>query len=114
MGKLFLENITPEDFPQLCHQMNLDALAASAEICSFYHRFAPFSHRDPFDRMLVWLAKCERFTLLSKDSTLRQSTNQKVFRCFGKGLVLILQVLKLLLRWVARDFVACHFDFPVF
>lgn len=72
LGKLLLENITPEDFPLICQKMDIEVMPVDGFDCSGYHHIQAFYHRDPFDRMLVWLAKCKGFVLLSKDSTLKQ------------------------------------------
>jgi PIN domain nuclease of toxin-antitoxin system len=78
LGKLQLTNIAPEDFPALCQQMFIEVIPLDEDICSTYHLLQPFYHRDPFDRMLVWLAKCKGFALLSKDSTLKQYESEGI------------------------------------
>lgn len=70
LGKLMLEQISPDDFPKLCRQMDIEILPLSPEICATYHQLGVFHHKDPFDRMLVWLAKCGNFTILSKDESM--------------------------------------------
>ncbi|MDX2135614.1 MAG: type II toxin-antitoxin system VapC family toxin [Saprospiraceae bacterium] len=78
IGKLVLENIIPEDFLQLCRQMDMEIIAVDAVICSTYHHLQPLYHRDPFDRMLLWLAKSEHLTILSKDETMKQYASEGI------------------------------------
>ena len=78
LGKVILENISPEDFPGLCRQMEIEIIPVEADICSTYHQLQVFYHRDPFDRMLVWLAKRRGYVLLSKDATLKQYESEGI------------------------------------
>jgi PIN domain nuclease of toxin-antitoxin system len=67
LGKLILEDAEPEDFPRICLQMDIEILPLEPKICAGYHRLKVFHHKDPFDRMLIWLAKSENYTIVSKD-----------------------------------------------
>jgi PIN domain nuclease of toxin-antitoxin system len=71
LGKLILENVLPEDFPEICKQMDIEILPLDAGICATYHRLGSLHHKDPFDRMLIWLAKTENLTILSKDDVIK-------------------------------------------
>ena len=71
IGKLALENISPEDFPNICHEMDLEVLPLDPETCATYHNLRAKHHKDPFDRMLIWLAKTQDFALVSKDESVR-------------------------------------------
>jgi PIN domain nuclease of toxin-antitoxin system len=71
LGKLSLENIEPEDFPKLCAQMDIEVIAVDAISCSTYHHLNALHHRDPFDRMLIWQAKCLNIPILSKDESIK-------------------------------------------
>ena len=71
LGKLILENVTPEDFPGLCAEMNIEIISLDAVSSSTYHHLRAVYHRDPFDRMLVWQAKSLRTPILSKDETIK-------------------------------------------
>lgn len=71
LGKLLLEGILPEDFPKICAQMDIETLPLTPDVCASYHKLGVLHHRDPFDRMLIWLAKSEKFTLISKDEIMK-------------------------------------------
>jgi PIN domain nuclease of toxin-antitoxin system len=71
LGKLLLEKVEPDDFPGLCRQMDIKILPLEPKICAGYHRLKVFHHKDPFDRMLIWLAKCENYTIISKDEQMK-------------------------------------------
>ncbi|HEY1869443.1 MAG TPA: type II toxin-antitoxin system VapC family toxin, partial [Chitinophagaceae bacterium] len=55
VGKLHISGSTPQDLPPACLQMGFTVEDLSAEICSTYHLLQPTYHKDPFDRMLIWL-----------------------------------------------------------
>ena len=71
LGKLTLENISPEDFPFICREMDIEVLPLDADICATYHKLDGKYHKDPFDRMLIWLAKCQDFAIISKDEMIK-------------------------------------------
>ena len=71
IGKLHLENIAPEDFPSICQRMDIEILPLDAAVCANYHKLNAFFHKDPFDRMLIWLAKSQNFALISRDETVK-------------------------------------------
>lgn len=71
LGKLTLENISPEDFPTICREMDIEVLALDPEICASYHQLTGNYHKDPFDRMLIWLAKSQGFSIISKDEMVK-------------------------------------------
>ncbi len=67
-GRMDLQGVAPEDFPIICERMFIDILPLYAEHSSTFHQLAVFSeHKDPFDRMLIWQAKCLAIPILSKD-----------------------------------------------
>lgn len=70
LGKLTLENCTPEGLVGIAHAMGLTVIAADAEESASFHRLPRLPHRDPFDRMLVWQAVCRDLVLITKDSAL--------------------------------------------
>jgi PIN domain nuclease of toxin-antitoxin system len=68
LNKLELEGITPDELPEFARKMNFELLSLNAaEAASFYH-LPRITHKDPFDRMLIWQAIREKMVLISKDS----------------------------------------------
>lgn len=70
-GKLVLSGITPEDIIQASRQMGLDIMPLSAEVCATYHQLNATHHKDPFDKMLLWIAKSENMPLISNDQLIK-------------------------------------------
>ena len=68
LKKLELKGITPGDLPEFANKMNYEFISLSAgDAASFYH-LPRISHKDPFDRMLIWQAIRGKMVLVSKDS----------------------------------------------
>jgi PIN domain nuclease of toxin-antitoxin system len=72
LGKLTLENISPENFPEICSQMDIEILPLEGHVCATYHQLGAAFHKDPFDKMLIWQSKLMGIPLLCKDSLIKQ------------------------------------------
>lgn len=69
IGKLSLGTHTPEDFIQTAKQAGYHILEPTPEcLASFYRLPQELKHKDPFDRMLIWQAIHDKYTLLSSDN----------------------------------------------
>ena len=81
VGKLNVEGFAPEVLPKACKQMGLEIEVLSVENCSTYHQLKATYHKDPFDRMIIWQAICNNYTLISVDSNVKKYTSEglKVF-----------------------------------
>jgi PIN domain nuclease of toxin-antitoxin system len=67
LAKLELEGITPDELPEFAEKMNFELLSLSAgDAATFYH-LPRITHKDPFDRMLIWQAIREKMVMISKD-----------------------------------------------
>jgi PIN domain nuclease of toxin-antitoxin system len=80
LGKLYLEGLTPEDFVEAATDTGFQIVELNAFTTSTYHQLKATHHRDPFDRMLIWQAIRQDYTLISKDKAvhLYQSEGLKV------------------------------------
>jgi PIN domain nuclease of toxin-antitoxin system len=67
LGKLELTGVKPEDLPDFADQMDLEILSITAAEASSFHRLPRLSHKDPFDRIIIWQAIQRKMTLVSKD-----------------------------------------------
>ena len=67
LNKLKLEGITPDELPEIANKLNFEPLSLSADDASSFHHLPRISHKDPFDRMLIWQAIREKMVLISKD-----------------------------------------------
>ena len=47
--------------------MGCEILDLNAETSSTYHQLLPKYHKDPFDRMLIWQAIINNYTMVSDD-----------------------------------------------
>ncbi len=72
LGKLTITGFSPEDLPAACIQTGFTIMPISAEDASKYHHLLANYHRDPFDRMLIWQAITNKYTLISADKTIRK------------------------------------------
>lgn len=67
LGKLELTGVKPEELPDFAAQMNLEILPITAVETSTFHKLPRLSHKDPFDRIIIWQAIQRKMTLVSKD-----------------------------------------------
>ena len=67
LGKLELTGVKPEELPDFAAQMNLEILLITASEASTVHKLSRLSHKDPFDRIIIWQAIQRKMTLVSKD-----------------------------------------------
>jgi PIN domain nuclease of toxin-antitoxin system len=77
LKKLDLTGVQPEELPDFAGQMNLEILPISAAEASSFHKLPRLSHKDPFDRIIIWQAIQRKMTLVSKDRDF------KSYRKFG-------------------------------
>ncbi len=68
IGKLKLENIQPEDLPRLAKECGISILEVGSDIMSTFHKLPKLSHKDQFDRLIVWTCISENTTLISHDT----------------------------------------------
>lgn len=66
LGKLKLVNCLPDKLPEIASQMGFELMHLEAGVAASFYRLPRQPHRDPFDRMIIWLAIQKRFTLISK------------------------------------------------
>lgn len=72
LRKLEITGFAPEDLPGACLKMGFDIVALSAEDCSTYHKLIAVYHKDPFDRMLIWQAIQNNYTIISVDGNVNK------------------------------------------
>lgn len=68
LSKLELEGITPDALPEIANKMRFELLNLSAEDAASFYHLPRITHKDPFDRMLIWQAIREKLVLISKDN----------------------------------------------
>ncbi|CAB5500433.1 hypothetical protein BTHERMOSOX_235 [Bathymodiolus thermophilus thioautotrophic gill symbiont] len=76
-GKLELFGFSPEQLVKIAKKMNLKIIDIDAQTMANSHQLPPVKkHKDPFDRLLVWLCLQNNWTLLSADNKLNEYTQQ--------------------------------------
>lgn len=70
LGKLDLQQITPADLPNAIEETGFKLLTPSVEEYAGFHLLPRTSHKDPFDRMLIWQSIQNNLTLVTKDTQL--------------------------------------------
>lgn len=68
LGKLELENVLPEDFPDIAEKTGFDLLPLAPADAASFHRLPRLGHKDPFDRLLIWQAIRQKLHLVSGDA----------------------------------------------
>ena len=68
LGKIELKHCTPDDMPDIAAQLHIEILAPTAQETASFHRLPKISHKDPFDRMIIWQAIQHPLVLISKDA----------------------------------------------
>ena len=68
LNKLKLEGITPDALPEFANKMNYESLSLSAEDAASFYHLPRISHKDPFDRMIIWQAIRNDTIFISKDN----------------------------------------------
>lgn len=66
--KLDLDGLLPEDFTPIAEEMELQFINLTPEEAIKYGRLKENTHKDPFDRMLIWQAISRNLIMISKDT----------------------------------------------
>ncbi len=72
IGKIELENIFPDELPEYTLKAGYKIINPNEKITSSFYKLPNYGHGDPFDKLLIWQAICENFTMVSKDSKFKQ------------------------------------------
>ncbi len=83
LGKLTLHGAEPEDFPRFVEEAGWQTTPLSAGIAASAGRLPRLpEHRDPFDRLLIWTAISEDFSLVSRDGAMRAYVSHGLKLCW--------------------------------
>ncbi len=72
LGKIELENITPEEIPDKVGEVGIDILEVTEKEASTFYKLPKVGHKDPFDRLIIWQAISRNMTLISKDKEMSE------------------------------------------
>jgi PIN domain nuclease of toxin-antitoxin system len=70
-GRLNLGNQSPQDLLNACKKNNIIIEDISTELTSTFYNLTATYHKDPFDRMLIWQAIQNNFTLVTIDKNIQ-------------------------------------------
>ncbi len=70
LGKIELENISPQELPAATRESGFEILPITAEEVASFHKLPCKPHKDPFDRLITWQAIHNGLVLVSKDRRL--------------------------------------------
>lgn len=72
IGKLQIAGSLPENLPELALKTGFQLIPLSADESASHYKLNLTTHKDPFDRMLVWQAIQRNLVLISKDNRVAQ------------------------------------------
>ena len=72
LGKISLNNIKPDDLPDITQKSGIELLYANPLELSSSYKLPKTYHKDPFDRIIIWQCIQNDFILLSKDIQIQQ------------------------------------------
>ncbi len=73
IGKLDLFGTNPDEVTEKVKESGFELLNVDNSVFSSYYQLPKKEdHKDPFDRMLIWQAIANGFTLVSKDNKINQ------------------------------------------
>ncbi len=68
LGKLELSGLIPDELPRLAKKMDLEVLEIDKDtMASFYKLPKVDTHKDPFDRIIIWKCINDNLILISQD-----------------------------------------------
>jgi PIN domain nuclease of toxin-antitoxin system len=77
IGKLDLKSFSLKEMTQYCNRLRITQIPLLSEEATGFSTLKIFNnHRDPFDRMLIWQAISNGYTLISKDVLFEQYKEQ--------------------------------------
>lgn len=72
IGKLTVEGLKVEELCDLAEEMEFELISMTPEDAAGYGSLGESTHKDPFDRMLIWQSITRGMTIISKDSQFKK------------------------------------------
>ncbi|MCK5156634.1 MAG: type II toxin-antitoxin system VapC family toxin [Spirochaetales bacterium] len=73
IGKMTLNNMSVDELYHASEQSNLEVIQLTPEEAVSFHKLPLTKHKDPFDRMLIWQAIINNFSLLTEDRLIKKN-----------------------------------------
>jgi PIN domain nuclease of toxin-antitoxin system len=75
LEKLDLMGKLPSDIPDVCEELGFELIGLESKDAAFFNIKSTY-HKDPFDRMLIWQAIRNNYTLVSIDKNIHLYKNE--------------------------------------
>jgi PIN domain nuclease of toxin-antitoxin system len=75
-GKIDLGKYGPDQLPNKCLEMGFEIIDLNINETSTFHQLTADYHKDPFDRMLIWQAIKNNYTLVSDDENVQKYVSE--------------------------------------
>ena len=73
LGKLELSGTNPEEIYEKISESGFDLIPIENTVLASYYKLPKKeNHKDPFDRLLIWQALANDFTLITADKTIEE------------------------------------------
>lgn len=83
LGKLILHGADAGDFPRFVTEAGWEIHPMSAEVAASLGRLPQLDeHLEPFDRLIMWTAISEGFSLVSRDRAFSRYSGHRVMLCW--------------------------------
>ena len=76
LGKLDLGNLTPQDLLVAAKDSHFKIIEIDSTIMATMYQLPMGTHKDPFDRILIWYAIQNNIPLISRDGLFEQYKNE--------------------------------------
>ena len=67
LGKLDLVKVKPEDLLDVAEKTGIEILQITPQETASFHNLPRLTHKDPFDRLIIWQAIQRKMPLISRD-----------------------------------------------
>jgi len=71
-GRISLQNVYPDELPKYSRKAGFEVLNPSPSEVSSIYRLGGLSHRDPFERLIVWQCIANNICMITGDSELSE------------------------------------------
>jgi len=73
LGKLELNGLEPNELPDIAKKMGIEVLEVDKDTMASFHKLPQVpSHKDPFDRIIIWKCINDNIALISRDRKISQ------------------------------------------
>lgn len=68
LGKLELSGLKPDELPKIAEQMGLEVIDINEDVMASFYKLPKIeTHKDPFDRIIIWKCIGDGLALITQD-----------------------------------------------